>query len=295
MGGSSSKLKNVKNENPIALWQIQSDLGAGTYGKVHLVRHRQTGQEAAAKIATIANNAQLQDFAVEIDILTGCRHDNITNFVDGYYNNNDLWIIIELCDGGSLSGVLDKTSAGLEEDPIAIIAGQMLLALAFLHECNVIHRDINCSNTLITNHGTVKLADFGVSALMKNSSQRRSTFVGSPHWMAPEVVACENAPTNTYHLSADIWSFGITMIELAQKQPPYHDLHPIKVLFKIASAAPPTLDPSRGFSDDMNSFLATCLMKDATARAKAPQLQEHAFCSGKTDKRALAAYVQTLG
>eukprot|EP00730_Choanoeca_flexa_P004962 TRINITY_DN11849_c0_g1_i1.p1 TRINITY_DN11849_c0_g1~~TRINITY_DN11849_c0_g1_i1.p1 ORF type:complete len:295 (+),score=78.31 TRINITY_DN11849_c0_g1_i1:148-1032(+) len=294
MGGSATKLKNVKSENPITYWQIQGDLGSGTYGKVHLVRQRQTGQTAAAKIATIEDKASLADFATEIEILTSCRHGNITNFMDGYYNNNDLWIIIELCDGGSLSDVVQKTSAGVTEEAAAIITGQMLYALDFLHLKHVIHRDINCSNTLVTAHGTVKLADFGVSALNKNANQTRSTFVGSPHWMAPEVVACEKDASQTYNQSADLWSLGITLMELVQRQPPYHDLHPIKVLFKIRSADPPTLDADRGFSAAMTQFLAKCLVKDPRARATASQLSKHPFCADATEKRVLAAYISSL-
>ncbi|EDQ84583.1 uncharacterized protein MONBRDRAFT_30075 [Monosiga brevicollis MX1] len=294
MGLSSTKLRNIKNENPITIWQITGDLGAGTYGKVHLVRHRQTGQKAAAKIAQIGASAQLSDFSTEVDILTSCRHDNITNFIDGYFNKPDLWIIIELCDGGSLGSLVDKTEAGFDEGYIAPIMHQMLKALVFLHAHFVIHRDINCANTLITRHGTVKLADFGVSALGKSEDQRRHTFVGSPHWMAPEVVACENDSSNAYNSRADIWSLGITALELAQRRPPHADLHPIKVLFKILSGPSPTLDASRGFSSSFHDFVASALVKKPTDRITAGALSKHPFVSEQGDKGKLKTLVQSL-
>eukprot|EP00049_Salpingoeca_infusionum_P009934 m.168871 g.168871 ORF g.168871 m.168871 type:complete len:340 (-) comp14488_c1_seq3:667-1686(-) len=288
MGGSGSKLNGVKTDNPIKDWQIQQDLGSGSYGKVHKVRNRVSGDEAAAKVAAIHSKEQLVDFQTEIDILTQCRHANITNFVDAYYHSNDLWIIIEVCDGGAISDHLDTLKAGFPEYVIAHITYQMLMGLRFLHANGIIHRDINNSNTLLTKDGSVKLADFGVSALNKSDGDRRSTFVGSPHWMAPEVVKCENTPSSSYDSLADVWSLGITLIEMAEYRPPYHDMHPMKVLFKIMNSPPPTLQEQSTWSPMFHAFLALALTKDASKRTTAARLLSHSFCADKSDPRPVA-------
>lgn len=291
MGGASGKLRNVKNENPHTHWMIAGDLGAGTYGKVHKVRHRHTGDIAAAKIAPISDNMQLQSFATEIDILTACNHENISNFVDGFFNNNELWIVIELADGGSLEDYIDKVNGGMPEIIIAHACHQMLQGLQYLHTMNVIHRDIKSSNTLITRSGVVKLADFGVSALCKSDSERRGTFVGSPNWMAPEVIRCEKDRTVTYNNRADIWSLAITLMEMAERNPPYAELHPMKVLFKIVSARPPTLTHADRWSAAFNGFLQGALIKDPNHRPSAFQLLQTPFPKGKEDRQILIDFV----
>eukprot|EP00043_Microstomoeca_roanoka_P028887 m.19947 g.19947 ORF g.19947 m.19947 type:complete len:300 (-) comp8780_c0_seq1:435-1334(-) len=288
MGANSGKLRGVKKENPINTWAIQEALGAGSYGKVTKVRNRSTGALAAAKVAPIQVQEELDNFATEIEILTSCQHKNITNFVDAFYNNNELWILIEICDAGSLSGYIDKAEKGLSEDLIQPIMHQMLKGIRFLHGCGVIHRDINASNTLLTSGGIVKLADFGVSAFNKQDGAKRSTFVGSPHWMAPEVIACEHDKKARYNSLCDVWSLGITAIELAQCQPPYHDLHPVKVLFKITAAPSPKLDQPEQWSNDFHSFLSAALIKDPMRRPTAAQLLSQPFCMDKTDTFQLA-------
>eukprot|EP01147_Barroeca_monosierra_P000205 gene205-3590_t len=266
MGLSAGKLRQVKKENPVNTWSILEELGSGSYGKVTKVRHRTSGEIAAAKVAPIQSQDELLNFATEIEILSSCKHRNITNFVDAYYSNNELWILIEICDGGSLSGYLDRMASGFPENVIQNICHQMLKGVRFLHGCGVLHRDINASNTLVTMSGFVKLADFGVSALSKQDAVRRSTFVGSPHWMAPEVVACENDKKAKYGSLCDVWSLSITMIELAEGYPPYQDLHPVKVLLKVATAPPPVLSDKEKWSRDFHQFLSTSLTKDPTQR-----------------------------
>lgn len=168
---------------------------AGTYGKVHKVRNRTTGATAAAKVAELARKEQLMDFATEVAILTGCNSEGITNFVDGYYWEGSLWILIELAEGGSLSDLIKAEP--FPEAAIRSVAHQMLTTLVFLHDRGVVHRDINASNTMVTANGLIKIGDFGVSAFHKKSKRTCRTFIGSPHWMAPEVIQCENDATKT--------------------------------------------------------------------------------------------------
>ena len=157
-------------------------------------------------------------------------------------------------------------------------------ATAFLHEKFVIHRDLKAGNVLLKQDGTVKLTDFGVSAKNKKKDQRRNTFIGTPYWMAPEVVLCENSGDKPYSYPSDIWSFGITLIEFAEMAPPWHDMHPMRVLFKIPKSPSPTLtDPSK-WSNEFHSFLSACLKKEEGARPTAVALKSHAFIKGASSR-----------
>jgi serine/threonine protein kinase len=277
MGGAASKLKNVERTDPRLVWSVVGDLGSGTYGKVHKVRQRQSGMIAAAKVAPIPSEDKLADFAPEVNILSGTQHVNITNFVGAYYFDMNLWILIELAAGGSIGDLIKRRHKGLEEVQIKAACFQMLSALSFLHENAIIHRDLNASNVLLAEGGVVKIADFGVSAKNKTPRDRRNSFIGTPNWMAPEVIVCENDKSKPYDNKCDIWSLGITLIEFAELKAPHHDLHPMKVLFKITASAPPTLSKPEGYSADFNSFLKQALAKLADQRPPAIELMGHPF------------------
>eukprot|EP00051_Salpingoeca_urceolata_P005331 m.72254 g.72254 ORF g.72254 m.72254 type:complete len:397 (+) comp14241_c2_seq1:408-1598(+) len=277
MGGNQAKqLKFVKQANPHLDWQIIDELGSGTYGKVHKVRHRTTGDVAAAKSAPIAED-QLFNFADEVAILATCRHPAITGFVDGFYYDSHLWLLIEVCSGGSLSDIMRRRNTPMTEEQNRCICRQLLDGLAFLHGQLVIHRDLNASNILLGDGGLVKLADFGVSAKLKGEQRKRTSFIGTPNWMAPEVVACEKSKATPYGFEVDIWSFGITLIELAERRAPFHDVHPMKVLFKIVSAPPPTFTEPERWSPACNEFLSKCVIKDPYKRPQAVVLLQHEF------------------
>eukprot|EP00911_Craspedida_sp_UC1_P000399 UC1_evm1s302 len=253
-------MKNIDQESdPEKLWEIVGELGEGTFGVVHKVKNRETGKLAAAKIIPVEDAEELEDFVVEVDILVECPHPNVVGLEAAYWHNEKLWILLELCSGGALDDILIDLEAGLEEDQIAAIANQMTEGLKHLHACNVIHRDLKAGNLLITQDGTIKITDFGVSALNKKEGQRRGTFIGTPYWMAPEVVACENSQDKPYNELSDVWGLGITLIELAETVPPYHDMHPMRVLFKIPKAHPPTLKEAHLYSADFHEFLERCL------------------------------------
>ena len=277
MGQGGSRFRHLKRENPGLAWLIIDELGSGSYGKVHLVRNRKTNVLAAAKVAPLQREAQLDTFLTEVNILVSCRHTNVTNFVGGYYHDNTLWILIEVCTGGSLAEVLRKQGTGLQEPQIQCATFQVLRALDFLHGHLVIHRDLNASNLLLAEGGLIKLADFGVSAMCKGET-RRSSFIGSPNWMAPEVIACEKDRSRVYGTAVDIWSLGATLIELAETKAPYHDLHPVKVLFKIANSPPPTLSSPELWSPMFSELLKSAMEKDPRARPSAAKLLLHPFC-----------------
>ncbi|CAB1316742.1 unnamed protein product, partial [Coregonus sp. 'balchen'] len=161
----------------------------------------------------------------------------------------------------------------------------MLEALVYLHSIKIIHRDLKAGNILLTLEGDIKLADFGVSAKNTKTLQRRDSFIGTPYWMAPEVVMCETMKDAPYDYKADIWSLGITLIELAQIEPPHHELNPMRVLLKIAKSEPPTLEQPNKWSQDFKDFLKKSLDKNPESRPNAAQLLEHPFvCSVKTNR-----------
>ncbi|EGD78432.1 STE/STE20/SLK protein kinase [Salpingoeca rosetta] len=192
MGAGGGKLRHVKKESPINTWMLQETLGSGSYGKVHKVRNRATGELAAAKVAPIQAQEELQNFATEIEILTSCKHRNITNFMDAYYNNNELWILLEVCDAGSLAEYVEKQPTGLPEDAMECIAHQMVKGIRFSCMAAASSIAISTPATPSSLDGMAKLAGFGVSAFNKQDGAKRNTFVGSLHWMAPEVIVCEH-------------------------------------------------------------------------------------------------------
>uniref|UniRef100_A0A673XPY5 non-specific serine/threonine protein kinase n=1 Tax=Salmo trutta TaxID=8032 RepID=A0A673XPY5_SALTR len=194
-------------------------------------------------------------------------------------------IMIEFCPGGAVDATMLELDRGLIEPQIQVICKQMLEALVYLHSIKIIHRDLKAGNVLLTLEGDIKLADFGVSAKNTKTLQRRDSFIGTPYWMAPEVVMCETMKDAPYDYKADIWSLGITLIELAQIEPPHHELNPMRVLLKIAKSEPPTLEQPSKWSREFKDFLKKSLDKNPESRPNAAQLLEHPFvCSVKTNR-----------
>ncbi|XP_028305596.1 serine/threonine-protein kinase 10-like [Gouania willdenowi] len=289
--GSEKKKKQYENvrrdENPEEMWDIIGELGDGAFGKVFKAQNKQTGILAAAKVIDTKTEEELEDYMVEIDILASCEHQNIVKLLDAFYFESKLWILIEFCAGGAVDAVMLELERPLTEPQIKVVCRQTLQALVYLHHNKIIHRDLKAGNILLTLDGDVKLADFGVSAKNTKTLQRRDSFIGTPYWMAPEVVMCETSKDRPYDYKADIWSLGVTLIELAQVEPPNHEMNPMRVLLKIAKADPPTLmQPSR-WSPDFRDFLRRCLDKNVDNRWAAPQLLQHPFVSSVADSKPL--------
>uniref|UniRef100_A0A8C9W6G8 non-specific serine/threonine protein kinase n=1 Tax=Scleropages formosus TaxID=113540 RepID=A0A8C9W6G8_SCLFO len=200
-------------------------------------------------------------------------------------------ILIEFCAGGAVDAIMLELERPLTEPQIKVVCKQTLEALIYLHENKVIHRDLKAGNILLTLEGDVKLADFGVSAKNTKTLQRRDSFIGTPYWMAPEVVMCETSKDRPYDFKADIWSLGITLIELAEIEPPNHELNPMRVLLKIAKSEPPTLmQPSR-WSPEFNDFLRKALDKNVDNRCSSAQLLQHSFVTSVSDNKPLRELV----
>ncbi|KAK6317447.1 hypothetical protein J4Q44_G00128470 [Coregonus suidteri] len=271
--------------NPNDQWEIIGELGDGAFGKVYKAKNKETGALAAAKVIETKTEEELEDYMVEIDILAKCDHCYIVKLLDAFYHDAKLWIMIEFCPGGAVDATMLELDRGLIEPQIQVICKQMLEALVYLHSIKIIHRDLKAGNILLTLEGDIKLADFGVSAKNTKTLQRRDSFIGTPYWMAPEVVMCETMKDAPYDYKADIWSLGITLIELAQIEPPHHELNPMRVLLKIAKSEPPTLEQPNKWSQDFKDFLKKSLDKNPESRPNAAQLLEHPFvCSVKTNR-----------
>ncbi|KAH0623776.1 hypothetical protein JD844_006894 [Phrynosoma platyrhinos] len=180
--------------------------------------------------------------------------------------------------------VYAKLERPLTEPQIRVVCRQTLEALHYLHENKIIHRDLKAGNILFTLDGDIKLADFGVSAKNTRTIQRRDSFIGTPYWMAPEVVMCETSKDRPYDYKADVWSLGVTLIEMAEIEPPHHELNPMRVLLKIAKSEPPSLAQPSKWSPDFKDFLRKCLEKNVDARWTTAELLQHPFVTVTSNK-----------
>ncbi|XP_052541085.1 serine/threonine-protein kinase 10 [Tympanuchus pallidicinctus] len=288
----SKEYEHVRRDlDPGEVWEVVGELGDGAFGKVYKAKNKETGALAAAKVIETKNEDELEDYMVEIEILATCDHPHIVKLLGAFYWEGKLWIMIEFCPGGAVDATMLELDRGLTEPQIQVICRQMLEALHYLHSKKIIHRDLKAGNVLLTQDGDIKLADFGVSAKNVKTLQKRDSFIGTPYWMAPEVVMCETMKDTPYDYKADIWSLGITLIEMAQIEPPHHELNPMRVLLKIAKSDPPTLSCPSKWSLEFRDFLKTALDKNPETRPSAAQLLEHPFVRKVTSNRALRELV----
>ncbi|XP_062988682.1 STE20-like serine/threonine-protein kinase isoform X2 [Elgaria multicarinata webbii] len=287
LGGEKKKkqYEHVKRDlNPEDYWEIIGELGDGAFGKVFKAQNKETKVLAAAKVIDTKSEEELEDYMVEIDILASCDHPNIVKLLDAFYYENNLWILIEFCAGGAVDAVMLELERPLTEPQIKVVCRQTLEALHYLHENKIIHRDLKAGNILFMLDGDIKLADFGVSAKNTRTIQRRDSFIGTPYWMAPEVVMCETSKDRPYDYKADVWSLGVTLIEMAEIEPPHHELNPMRVLLKIAKSEPPSLAQPSKWSADFKDFLRKCLEKNVDARWNTADLLQHPFVTVTSNK-----------
>ncbi|XP_078794393.1 myosin-IIIa isoform X8 [Oryzias latipes] len=271
--------------DPTNTWEIIETIGKGTYGKVYKVLNKKDGSKAAVKILDPIHDID-EEIEAEYNILKALSdHPNVVKFFGMFYKKDlkcgdQLWLVLELCNGGSVTdlakGML-KRGDRMDEAIIAYILHEALMGLQHLHINKTIHRDVKGNNILLTTQGGVKLVDFGVSAQLTNTRLRRNTSVGTPFWMAPEVIACEQQLDSTYDARCDVWSLGITAIELGDGDPPLSELHPMRALFKIPRNPPPTLHQPELWSHDFNDFISRCLIKDFELRPNVLDLLQHVF------------------
>ncbi|XP_076048130.1 sterile20-like kinase isoform X5 [Oratosquilla oratoria] len=288
-GSASNKKKkvfhNVKIESPEEYWDIIGELGDGAYGKVYKAQHKEHHTLAALKQVKLEAEEDLETFMIEIDILSECKHENIVQLLEAYHFDGYLWMYLEYCDGGAVDSIMADLDRPLTEPQIAYLCQNLCHALKYVHDNKVIHRDLKAGNVLLMMDGGVKLADFGVSAKNKNTLDKRGTFIGTPYWLAPEVILCETFIDAKYDYKADIWSLGISLIEFAQMDPPNHEVSPVRVMLKIQKSDPPKLDYPTKYSREFNDFVAKCLVKDPNQRPSAEDLLKHPFLDKVLDAK----------
>lgn len=255
------------------LYKDPKKIGEGSTGDVFVARSVKTDELVAIKMIQInADNVKL--LCAEIEIMKDSKHPNIVGFIDAFIvDDNYLWVVMEYMDGGCLTDILEQfDTIKLTEPQIALICRETLKALAHIHSLHRIHRDIKSDNILLTKTGQIKVADFGYAAQLTQQRQKRNTVVGTPYWMAPELIR-----GHEYGTKVDIWSLGIMLMEMAEGEPPYMDYPPLRALFLITTKGIPPLKDDKSWSSEFLDFYDICLQKDVEKRPEATELLNHPF------------------
>ncbi|KAF1732142.1 Serine/threonine-protein kinase shk2 [Beauveria bassiana] len=283
-----AKLKEaVSKDDPNLSYSKQKKIGQGASGSVYVAKIKETAvgiardvlrqqgprAQVAIKQMDLAHQPRKELIVNEIMVMKDSRHKNIVNFLDAFLRNNnaELWVVMEFMEGGALTDVIDNNPS-ISEEQIATICHETCRGLQHLHRQHIIHRDIKSDNVLLDARGNVKITDFGFCAKLTDAKSKRATMVGTPYWMAPEVVKQKE-----YGPKVDIWSLGIMAIEMIESEPPYLNEEPLKALYLIATNGTPRLKKPEKLSKELKAFLSVCLCVDVKSRASADELLAHDF------------------
>lgn len=278
----------VSKDDPNLSYSKQKKIGQGASGSVYvakvketatspialqLLRQQGTRAQVAIKQMDLAHQPRKELIVNEIMVMKDSKHPNIVNFLDAFLRNNnaELWVVMEYMEGGALTDVIDNNPV-ITEEQISTICLETCRGLQHLHSQNIIHRDIKSDNVLLDARGNVKITDFGFCAKLTDTKSKRATMVGTPYWMAPEVVKQKE-----YGPKVDIWSLGIMAIEMIESEPPYLNEEPLKALYLIATNGTPRLKKPEKLSKELKAFLSVCLCVDVKSRASAYELLQHDF------------------
>jgi len=274
-------------QKPEDLFEIQQNIGTGAYGSVYLTKHRETGYMLAAKVIPVRDKTGIEK---EIEILKACKSPNILSYFGTCSKANEIWILVDYCAVGSVKDLITITLEPLEENQIAEVCVGTLKGLAYLHNLSLLHLDVKSANIMLTEDGQVKLGDFGVSQQLQKGaiSNTKQQLVGSPLHMSPEIIKKE-----PYDNKTDIWSLGITLIEMAEGRPPNIDVFSIEELMKIPDRPSPTLKCPSQYSQHFIEFVAKCLTKDPKHRPSAIDLFLHPFSHSAKGPSVLHGIIRT--
>ncbi|POS82322.1 hypothetical protein EPUL_005388 [Erysiphe pulchra] len=280
-----ARLKQICSEgDPREIYRDLNKIGQGASGGVYTGYQRGTNRLVAVKQMNLEQQPKKDLIINEIIVMRESSHPNIVNFIDSFLIHGELWVIMEFMEGGSLTDVV--TFNIMTEPQIAAVCRETLKGLQHLHSKGVIHRDIKSDNILLSMEGNIKLTDFGFCAQINESQNKRNTMVGTPYWMAPEVVTRKE-----YGRKVDIWSLGIMAIEMIEGEPPYLTESPLRALFLIATNGTPTIRQPDDLSGVFKDFLYFALKVDPEKRASAHDLLRHDFIKRSADLITLAPLV----
>ncbi|KAF9919807.1 signal transducing kinase of the PAK [Linnemannia zychae] len=271
--------------DPTKLYRSLVKIGQGASGGVYTAYQVGTNLSVAIKQMNLEQQPKKDLIINEILVMKESSHKNIVNYIDSFLYNGDLWVVMEYMEGGSLTEVV--TTNEMADPQIGAVCRETLLGLEHLHSKGVIHRDIKSDNVLLALNGDIKLTDFGFCAQLKESQGKRTTMVGTPYWMAPEVVTRKE-----YGPKVDIWSLGIMAIEMLEGEPPYLNENPLRALYLIATNGTPTLQHPDKVSADFTDFLHQCLEVDPEKRPTATELLRHPFITKAHSVRTLAPLIK---
>jgi len=273
-------------DDPEELFEMQGLLGQGAWGKVLKAVHKASGFTLAIKIILNTNKTMQESIQKEVEILKLCRSNSVVAYYGTCLRHNETWILMDYCGMGSIKDMMKLCMETLNESQVAYVASETLKGLAYLHGRNILHLDVKAANILATESGAVKLADFGVSEQLEKLNKTSIDYVGSPLFMAPEVIK-----RTGYTDRADIWSLGITCIEMIDGRPPYTDIKSMADLQKILDRPPATLSKPQNYSSEFNDFIAQCLVKDPAQRKTAMELLYHPFVQKNEGPQAMTRFI----
>lgn len=263
----------IKDQDPNLLYKDATKISEGASGEVFLATEIAKNRKVAIK-KMVVNSKNIALISMEIQIMMTSKHENIVEYIGSYIVDKKLWVVMEFMDEGCLTAILDQypNNVQMTEAEISYVCRENLKGLLYVHAMHRIHRDIKSDNILLNSKGDIKIADFGYAAQLTQQKTKRITIVGTPYWMAPELIRGQD-----YDQKVDIWSLGVMIMEMAEGEPPYIDFPPIRALFLITTKGIPELKDQDKWSPEFKDFVSKCLNNSAELRPTCKELLDHEF------------------